>query len=181
MVGLAKQLDYCDEKVHQAAMAGLLHDIGKAQSKLSILNKPGALTDDEFAHMKRHPVVGYELLSIASTTSAVLDACLHHHERLDGLGLPRSPARRCHHRTGPHEHHLRCVRRHYLQPAIQKRLVTRRSAAAHGPVVPWAFGQSPVQRLCQSPGGVPHWQLGAPEQWRAGGGVCAVRKQSFNP
>ncbi len=49
------------------------------------------------------------------------------------------------------------------------------------PVVPWTFGQSPVQRLCQSPGGVPHWQLGAPEQWRAGGGVCAVRKQSFDP
>ena len=88
MVGLAKQLDYCDEKVHQAAMAGLLHDIGKAQSKLSILNKPGALTDDEFAHMKRHPVVGYELLKHSIDDEAVLDACLHHHERLDGLGYP---------------------------------------------------------------------------------------------
>ena len=69
-------------------MAGLLHDIGKAQANLHILNKPGALTDDEFAHMKRHPVVGYELLKHSIDDEAVLDACLHHHERLDGLGYP---------------------------------------------------------------------------------------------
>ena len=88
MVALAKQLGFDEAKIHQAAMAGLLHDIGKAQTNLHILNKPGALTDDEFAHMKRHPVAGYELLKHTIADQAVLDACLHHHERIDGRGYP---------------------------------------------------------------------------------------------
>lgn len=88
MVALARQIGYDDAQVHRAAMAGLLHDIGKARSNPAILNKPGALTDEEFAHMKRHPAAGYELLRHAIDDEAVLDACLHHHERIDGRGYP---------------------------------------------------------------------------------------------
>lgn len=88
MVALARQIGYDDAQVHRAAMAGLLHDIGKARSNLAILNKPGALTDEEFAHMKRHPVAGYELLRHTIDDEAVLDACRHHHERIDGRGYP---------------------------------------------------------------------------------------------
>ena len=70
-------------------MAGLLHDLGKAHMDPAILNKPGRLTDEEFAHMKAHPRASYDLLSGSTDMdSAVLDACLHHHERLDGRGYP---------------------------------------------------------------------------------------------
>lgn len=88
MVALAQQLGFDEAGVHQAAMAGLLHDIGKAHSDLEILNKPGPLTGLEFAHMKHHPVAGYELLKHSVEDDLVLDACRHHHERLDGTGYP---------------------------------------------------------------------------------------------
>ena len=56
--------------------------------QLAQLRAAGVLTDDEFAHMKRHPVAGYELLKHTIADQAVLDACLHHHERIDGRGYP---------------------------------------------------------------------------------------------
>lgn len=88
MVALAKKLALSSEQVQQAGMAGLLHDMGKAHTHLEILNKPGALTDEEFNHMKQHPVHGYSILKETVEDQAVLDACLHHHERLDGKGYP---------------------------------------------------------------------------------------------
>lgn len=88
MVALAKKLGFSSDQVVQAAMAGLLHDMGKAHTHLSILNKPGALTDEEFNHMKQHPVHGHNILKETVDDLAVLDACLHHHERLDGKGYP---------------------------------------------------------------------------------------------
>lgn len=76
------------QQVQQAGMAGLLHDMGKARTQLAILNKPGALTDAEFVHMKQHPVHSFEMLQGVVHDHDVLDACLHHHERLDGKGYP---------------------------------------------------------------------------------------------
>lgn len=54
-----KDADYC-EKIH---MIGLLHDVGKIGVPEQIINKEGKLTDEEFAQIKRHPVIGYEILS----------------------------------------------------------------------------------------------------------------------
>ena len=88
MTALARQLGYNPTQVQQAALAGLLHDIGKARSDIEVLNKPGALTDAEFEHIKQHPVTGYKLLKNSVDDTLVLDACLHHHERLDGKGYP---------------------------------------------------------------------------------------------
>ncbi|MBS7351336.1 MAG: HD-GYP domain-containing protein [Comamonas sp.] len=88
MAALARQLGYSEEQVQQAALAGLLHDVGKARADIEILNKPGALTDAEFEHIKQHPVTGYRLLQKSVADTLVLDACLHHHERLDGKGYP---------------------------------------------------------------------------------------------
>ncbi|WP_313305490.1 HD-GYP domain-containing protein, partial [Stutzerimonas balearica] len=70
--------------------AGLLHDIGKMAMPLEVLNKPGKLDDDEFAIMRSHPERGHALLLNAqsSVSEAVLDVCLHHHEKVDGTGYP---------------------------------------------------------------------------------------------
>lgn len=89
MVALAQALGMDEAACRDAGMAGLLHDIGKAQVPLDILNKPGKLTDAEFATIRRHPERGYLLLSQGGGASAaVLDVCLHHHEKIDGSGYP---------------------------------------------------------------------------------------------
>jgi putative nucleotidyltransferase with HDIG domain len=69
--------------------AALLHDVGKASIPQQILDKPGKLTESEFAVIKRHPRLGYDYLkSHAELPESVLDAVLHHHEALDGSGYP---------------------------------------------------------------------------------------------
>ncbi len=89
MVSLAKELELSETETKQAGLAGLLHDIGKAAIPMDVLNKPGALTNDEFAVVKQHPERGYQMLLQANVTDAVvLDVCLHHHEKMDGMGYP---------------------------------------------------------------------------------------------
>ena len=89
MVALAKQIGLTEEHTRSAGMAGLLHDLGKAAIPLAVLNKPGKLTDDEFEVIKSHPVEGFHMLKEGGNVpDAVLDACLHHHEKIDGSGYP---------------------------------------------------------------------------------------------
>jgi cyclic di-GMP phosphodiesterase len=89
MVALAKQLNLSESETRQAGLAGLMHDIGKAGIPLEVLNKPGALTDDEFNLVKLHPQRGHDMLREAGVDDeTVLDVCLHHHEKIDGSGYP---------------------------------------------------------------------------------------------
>lgn len=68
----------------------LLHDIGKLETPLEILNKPGRLTDDEFRLMQQHPEHGRKLLErIPGMPREVIDVAFSHHERLQGHGYPR--------------------------------------------------------------------------------------------
>lgn len=89
MIALARQLKLDEDKVRAAGMAGLLHDLGKAMIPLEVLNKPGKLTDAEFALVKTHPEEGHKLLLAGhGVCSITRDVCLHHHEKLDGTGYP---------------------------------------------------------------------------------------------
>ncbi len=93
MVALARHMGLSDAEAREAGLAGLLHDVGKMQMPLEVLNKPGALTDAEFDVMRSHPQRGWELLKDgAKVPASALDVCLHHHERIDGMGYPHKLA-----------------------------------------------------------------------------------------
>ncbi|MGH2793200.1 MAG: HD-GYP domain-containing protein [Actinomycetota bacterium] len=67
----------------------LMHDVGKLGVSTKILAKPGKLTDEEYEHMKQHPIRGYEIVSeIDFLKQAAETAVRHHHERMDGRGYP---------------------------------------------------------------------------------------------
>ena len=89
LVAFCRSRGMDSETTHQAGLGGLLHDTGKALVPDHILNKPGALTDEEFALIKRHPRDGYEILLKSPDVGPIpLDITLHHHERRDGTGYP---------------------------------------------------------------------------------------------
>jgi HD-GYP domain-containing protein (c-di-GMP phosphodiesterase class II) len=66
----------------------MLHDVGKIGISDAILLKPGPLTPEEFETVKRHTVMGAEILSAAGFGDEVVRWVLHHHERWDGRGYP---------------------------------------------------------------------------------------------
>ena len=93
MIAVARQLALDEAQVREAGLAGLLHDLGKIAIPDPILNKPGKLTDEEFAVVRGHPGAGAELLRQSRQVSEpVIDVCLHHHEKMDGSGYPHGLA-----------------------------------------------------------------------------------------
>lgn len=89
MISVAHQLGLSAELIHQAGLAGLLHDVGKLAIPGAILNKPGKLTEHEFDVIRQHPQRGAHLLRTSvPMCEMVLDVCLHHHEKIDGSGYP---------------------------------------------------------------------------------------------
>jgi len=93
---LAKQLGCSDEFIANIYKVGPLHDIGKVGIPDRVLLKPAALTDEEYTEMKKHPVIGADvILSIISDHHLsrgyllmAKDIIMHHHEKYDGTGYP---------------------------------------------------------------------------------------------
>ena len=89
MIALGRVLGLEGEELRQVGLGGLLHDLGKISMPMEVLNKPGKLTDEEFATIKGHPRAGWKILKKSNEVSETpLDICLHHHERVDGNGYP---------------------------------------------------------------------------------------------
>ncbi len=77
-----------ERDVERIRIAGLIHDIGKIGVPESVLCKPGKLTDEEYAQIKKHPEIGYQIVKDIPLLDHTLPGILHHHERYDGRGYP---------------------------------------------------------------------------------------------
>ena len=88
-VMLARELGYDEETIQQYYNIALMHDIGKVGVPPEVLNKPGKLTDEEFAIIKSHPALGYETLKGISIMPELAIGAGFHHERPDGKGYPK--------------------------------------------------------------------------------------------
>lgn len=85
---LGRQLGLSHVDCEQLYMTGLLHDIGKIGVPDEVLRKPGRLTEEEFAQIKRHPEIGHMILKNLTPLAYALPGVLHHHEAMDGSGYP---------------------------------------------------------------------------------------------
>lgn len=77
------------KEIETVTIGGRLHDIGKIGVRDEILLKPGKLTEEEFAHIKKHPGIGANIIKSIPSFSDVIPIVLSHHERMDGKGYPQ--------------------------------------------------------------------------------------------
>ncbi len=85
---LARYNNLNETEVKQLKWAGQLHDIGKIGIRDDVLRKTGKLTEEEFAHIKTHPVLSHKVLEPLEALQGILAAVRHHHEHYDGGGYP---------------------------------------------------------------------------------------------
>lgn len=85
---IAAKLDLSEWDLRNLKYAAALHDIGKLGIAGHILNKAGALSEDEFIHVKTHPQMGDSIMEPVSFLKEPREIILHHHERYDGNGYP---------------------------------------------------------------------------------------------
>lgn len=83
------ELKMTADETKEVVVAGLLHDIGKSNIDHDIIIKPGKLTDREFEEIKRHPLIGYNILKNGGNFSSnIMSGVLFHQEKFDGSGYP---------------------------------------------------------------------------------------------
>jgi putative nucleotidyltransferase with HDIG domain len=85
---IASQMGLEPAEVAEVRAAAALHDVGKINTPTELLHKPGRLTDEEFAIVKRHPEDGAQMISVEVNDEELVSIVRHHHERLDGTGYP---------------------------------------------------------------------------------------------
>lgn len=88
-VAIGQRLGMTDEAVETLRISALLHDVGKIGVSDQILNKPSALTDEEFEIMKSHPKVGYKIMAQIPAMKDYLPGIYMHHEMINGAGYPQ--------------------------------------------------------------------------------------------
>ncbi|MGC8942489.1 MAG: PAS domain S-box protein [Caldisericia bacterium] len=86
---VAKKMQLDEDKINTIKYAGLLHDIGKVEVPIEILNKPSQLTRNELDLVKLHSYYGYEILKTIDFPYPLAEIVYQHHERIDGSGYPR--------------------------------------------------------------------------------------------
>ena len=85
---IAARFGYDEKQQERIFMMGLLHDVGKIGVPDEVINKPGRLTDEEFAHIQKHPEIGGKILSNIKEMPELAAGAKWHHERYDGTGYP---------------------------------------------------------------------------------------------
>jgi cyclic di-GMP phosphodiesterase len=85
---LGERLRVSSDHLTALQRAGIVHDIGKVAVPDAILLKPGRLTEEEWAIMRQHPVVGERICAPLKSFRLVLPIIRHHHEKMDGTGYP---------------------------------------------------------------------------------------------
>ena len=85
---IAKRSGFSDARQDEIYMLGLLHDVGKIGIPNGLLNKPGTLTDDEFAQIRKHSAMGASILKNIENDPKFEQCAMYHHERYDGTGYP---------------------------------------------------------------------------------------------
>jgi putative nucleotidyltransferase with HDIG domain len=89
LVTFAREQGFSEEDIHQVAIGGLIHDIGKTMTPQEVLNKPGKLDPEEFEIMKCHVTYSREILEeTMGVSKTAMDISVLHHERADGTGYP---------------------------------------------------------------------------------------------
>ena len=86
---IAREMEMAEDRVNLLMLAGQLHDLGKIGVDDEVLRKAGRLTDEEFAHIARHPVIAWQILEPATFLAEVREIIVAHHERFDGTGYPQ--------------------------------------------------------------------------------------------
>jgi hypothetical protein len=87
-VMIAREIGMRTDRVEALRMAGMLHDVGKLGVPTSVLQKNGALTDEEYAAIQLHPMRGLDIVREIGFLDEALAGIMHHHERIDGRGYP---------------------------------------------------------------------------------------------
>lgn len=85
---IARKMGYSDDDAKTLYTMALMHDVGKIGIPDAIINKPGALTDEEFKIIKSHPIIGADILKEVDAFEKISEIALNHHERVDGKGYP---------------------------------------------------------------------------------------------
>lgn len=87
-VSIGRELGFDQDRLHALNLAAIVHDLGKIQVPVEILTKPARLNAAEFALIKQHPLVGYNILKTIDFPWPIADIVVQHHEVLDGSGYP---------------------------------------------------------------------------------------------